>query len=118
MNTYGSGGAVGAGGGWYTAGGAGGGGGGATYQDCGENSDAAAVSLTMRSDMRNDALTIADLRPAGAGLMTCGAADVPGVATPGVATPPPRVGSMVCDVSGISTTYPAHAAAMPMRTLA
>src|ERR1700730_11116893 len=106
MYAHGSGGAVGAGGGWYTTG-AGGGAGGATYQECGENSEPAVVSLTMRSDMRNDAFTIGGRRPAGAAFAAC----VPGSADG------PRTASTVCDVSGIRTIQPAHASAAPIRTL-
>src|SRR5712664_735329 len=106
MKANGSGGAVGTDGAWATTG-AGGGAGGATYQDCAENSAAAVVSLTMRSDMRNEALSIGDLRVDGAARGACvlGPAAVP------------RAGSMVWEVSGIMTIQPAQPSATPMSAL-
>src|SRR5258708_3644991 len=104
MNANGSGGAVGTGGGWAATG-AGGAAGGATYHDCAENSAAAVVSLTMRSDMRNEAFSISDLRAEGAARRAC------------VPAAPLRTGSMVWEVSGIKTIQPAQPSAMPMSTL-
>src|ERR1700675_273535 len=104
MKANGSGGAVGAGGACTTTG-AGGGGGGATYQDCTENSDAAAVLLTMRSFIRKNASTVGDFALA----LEAGATR---------ATPAACIGSIVCDRSGIITTYAAQIRAVPMSSLA